>query len=95
MKMLSKMFVIAGLAAFVPAPVFAQSTDLIKQGGPGHNRTHAPQQIEMLIDHLVSKRKQPIWDIQTECLRGLAVDHELELCRLDNWKVDIGTSSLR
>jgi hypothetical protein len=32
MKMLSKMFVIAGLAAFVPAPVFAQSTDLIKQG---------------------------------------------------------------
>ena len=32
MKMLSKMFVIAGLAAFVPAPVFAQSADLIKQG---------------------------------------------------------------
>jgi hypothetical protein len=32
MKMLSKMIVIAGLAAFVPAPVFAQSTDLIKQG---------------------------------------------------------------
>jgi hypothetical protein len=31
MKMLSKMFVIAGLAAFIPAPVFAQS-DLIKQG---------------------------------------------------------------
>jgi hypothetical protein len=30
--MLSKMFVIAGLAAFVPAPVFAQSTDLIRQG---------------------------------------------------------------
>ena len=32
MKMLSKMFVIVGLAAFVPAPVFAQSADLIKQG---------------------------------------------------------------
>jgi hypothetical protein len=32
MKMLSKTFVIAGLAAFIPAPVFAQSTDLIKQG---------------------------------------------------------------
>jgi len=32
MKMLSKMFVIAGLAAFIPAPVFAQSADLIKQG---------------------------------------------------------------
>jgi hypothetical protein len=32
MKMLSKMLVIAGLAAFVPAPAFAQSTDLIKQG---------------------------------------------------------------
>jgi hypothetical protein len=32
MKVLSKMFVIAGLAAFVPAPVFAQSADMIKQG---------------------------------------------------------------
>ena len=32
MKMLSKMFVIVGLTAFVPAPVFAQSADLIKQG---------------------------------------------------------------
>src|SRR6516162_4333396 len=32
MKMLSKMFVIVGLAAFVPAPGFAQSADLIKQG---------------------------------------------------------------
>jgi len=32
MKMVRKMFFIAGLAAFIPAPVFAQSTDLIKQG---------------------------------------------------------------
>jgi hypothetical protein len=32
MKMLSKMFVIAGLAAFFPAPVFAQSADPIKEG---------------------------------------------------------------
>ena len=32
MKMLSNMFIIAGLAAFVPEPVFAQSADLIKQG---------------------------------------------------------------
>jgi hypothetical protein len=32
MKMFSKMVVIAGLAAFIPAPVFAQSSDLIKQG---------------------------------------------------------------
>src|ERR1700745_1137465 len=39
MKMLSKMLVIAGLAAFVPAPVFAQSPDLIKEG-----EYHAPSQ---------------------------------------------------
>ena len=32
MRMLSKMLVIAGLAGLVPAPVFAQSSDLIKQG---------------------------------------------------------------
>ena len=32
MRMLGKMFVIAGLAAFDPAPVFAQSTELIRQG---------------------------------------------------------------
>jgi hypothetical protein len=30
MKMLSKMFVLAGLAASVPAPVFAQSTNPIQ-----------------------------------------------------------------
>jgi hypothetical protein len=29
---LSKMFVVAGLAAFIPAPAFAQSSDLIKEG---------------------------------------------------------------
>jgi len=32
MKMVRKMFFIAGLAAFIPAPAFAQSTDLLKQG---------------------------------------------------------------
>jgi hypothetical protein len=32
MKMVRKMFFIAGLAAFIPAPVFAQSMDLVKQG---------------------------------------------------------------
>ncbi|HET8919367.1 MAG TPA: hypothetical protein VFN27_06780 [Xanthobacteraceae bacterium] len=32
MRMLSKMLVIAGLAALVPAPVFAQSSYMIKQG---------------------------------------------------------------
>ena len=42
MKMLSKMLVIAGLAAFVPAPVFAQSADLIKQGD-----YYAPTQTEV------------------------------------------------
>jgi hypothetical protein len=30
MKMLSKMFVVAGLAAFIPAPI-SQSSDLIKE----------------------------------------------------------------
>jgi hypothetical protein len=32
MRMFSKMLVIAGLTALVPAPVFAQSSDTIKQG---------------------------------------------------------------
>jgi hypothetical protein len=32
MKMLNKIFVIAGLAAFIPAPVFAQSASSINEG---------------------------------------------------------------
>jgi len=45
----------------------------------------------MLIDHLVSKRKQPIWDIQTECLRSLAVDHERRRAfSVPNWASGLG-----
>jgi hypothetical protein len=51
MKMLSKMFVIAGLAAFVPAPVFAQSTDLIKQGD-----YYAPTQT--VVQHATGQEQQ-------------------------------------
>ena len=53
MKMLSKMFVIAGLAAFVPAPVFAQSTDLIKQGD-----YYAPTQT--VVQHATSQELNEI-----------------------------------
>jgi hypothetical protein len=36
MKMLNKMFVIAGLAAFIPAPVFAQSANEGDYYAPSH-----------------------------------------------------------
>jgi hypothetical protein len=53
MKMLSKMLIIAGLAAFVPAPVFAQSTDLIKQGD-----YYAPSQTA--VQHATSQERNEI-----------------------------------
>src|SRR5262249_23380916 len=43
--------------------------------------------IERLINHLVSKRQQLIWDIQTEYLCGLSVDYKRKICRLYNREV--------
>jgi hypothetical protein len=37
---------------------------------------------EPLLDHLVGEREQIVGDFDAECLRGLEVDHELELGRL-------------
>src|SRR5262249_32825447 len=35
-----------------------------------------------LLDHLVGSYQQCLWDRQTDCLRGLQVDDQLELRRL-------------
>jgi hypothetical protein len=78
MKMLSKMFVIAGLAAFVPAPVFAQSTDLIKQGD-----YYAPTQT--VVQHATSQElkefKQGDFYAPTNTIVQQSTAQELEQAR--------------
>jgi hypothetical protein len=44
------------------------------------------QQDRPLFDHLVGERQQPIRHIDPERLRGLEVDHQLELGRLFYWQ---------
>jgi hypothetical protein len=52
------------------------------------------QQIVLLFDHLVNERQHGLRDAQPERLRGLDVDHELELGRLLNWQI-AGVSALQ
>jgi hypothetical protein len=35
-----------------------------------------------LLNHLVGKREQLVWNFETQRLGGLDVDHEIELCGL-------------
>jgi len=41
----------------------------------------------VLLDQLVRKREQRGWHGETECLGGLQVDEEFEMCRLLDWQV--------
>jgi hypothetical protein len=78
MRMLSKMLVIAGLAALVPAPVFAQSSDLIKQGD-----YYAPTQI--VVQHAtpqeLNELKQGDFYAQTKTVVEQPTAQELNQAR--------------
>src|SRR5262245_32738522 len=52
-----------------------------------HKRTNAPQQKAPLFNHLVGSGEHRRWHLDTECLRGLEVDHHLELGGCLHWKV--------
>ena len=45
------------------------------------------QQIVPSFDHLVGEQQHGLRDAQPKCLRGLDVDHELELGRLLNRQI--------
>jgi len=74
MKMLSKMFVIAGLEAFVPAPVFAQSTDLIKQGD-----YYAPTQT--VVPHATAQEQQGDYYVPSQTVVQQPTSQELNQAR--------------
>ncbi len=42
------------------------------------------------IDHLIRPLQEGLWDCQTQCIRGLQVDHQLELAGLLR-SVEIGS----
>ena len=51
-----------------------------------HSQTHAPQQNAILLDHLGAGEQR--WGHgEAERLRGLEIDHELELGRLLHWQI--------
>ena len=50
----------------------------------GHKKLHAETQ---LFDHLIGAGEQRRWDFEAERLRGLEVDHQLDLGGLLNWQV--------
>ena len=52
------------------------------------------QQTVPSFDHLVGEQQHGLRDAQPERLRGLDVDHELELGRLLNWQI-AGVSALK
>ena len=45
------------------------------------------QQTALLLDHLVGGDEQSIWYFEAKRLRGLEVDHEIELCRQHNRQI--------
>jgi hypothetical protein len=50
-------------------------------------RTHAPQQMVLLLDHLVGDSEQVKWDGKPERLRGREIDHKVELGGLLDWNI--------
>jgi hypothetical protein len=53
----------------------------------GQNWTHAPEQKASLFDYLVGAHEQHWRHCNSEGLGGFDVDDELELLRLQDWKL--------
>src|SRR4030095_9345575 len=53
----------------------------------GQKRTPPSLNATQLFDHFVRDREQARRNAQRQCLRGLQVEHELELCGLNHWHI--------
>jgi hypothetical protein len=60
---------------------------VIGSSGSCHFRTHAPQQIAFLLDHLVGAGEQRRWHHDAERLRGVEIDDQFDPSGLYNGQV--------
>jgi hypothetical protein len=73
-----------GKADIFPCPLFTQKRTfaiVIRMSAKGHKRTHAPQQITSLFDHLVGGYEQVLRDCEAKCFGSLTVDRQLDFRR--------------
>ena len=75
---------------FNPCPLYPQKRTLLsstRMSAKCQTETHAPQQKQVLFDHLVGNSQEFVWNSQAQRLGGPEIDQKLKCCRLLDWQV--------